>query len=214
MRTAFDGQLRELRDAMISMGAMCEEAIAKAAKSFLENDLPLAAAVPALAEKIDRQEREIESMCLKLLLKQQPVAADLRVISSALKMVTDLERVGDQSADIAEIAKVCCLPEKAKSNEIHDMSLAVIKMVNDSVEAFLHSDAAEAETVIRYDDVVDGFFDRIKKSLIADLRQDPQAGEYAIDLLMIAKYLERIGDHAVNIAKWILFSISGRLDGV
>lgn len=211
MRSAFDGQLRELRDAMITMGAMCEEAIAKAAKSFLENDRTLAATVPALAEKIDRQEREIESMCLKLLLKQQPVAADLRTISAALKMVTDLERVGDQSADIAELTAMCRLPDAARTADLHDMALAVIRMVNASVEAFLHSDAVQAQAVIDSDDEADAYFDRIKHALIQEIRSDPAAGEYAIDLLMIAKYLERIGDHAVNIGKWILFSVNGQL---
>ena len=211
MRSAFDGQLRELRDAMISMGAMCEEAIAKAAKSFLENDRALAATVPALAGKIDRQEREIEAMCLKLLLKQQPVAADLRTISAALKMVKDLERVGNQSADIAELTAVCSLPDAARTADLHDMALAVIRMVNASVEAFLHGDAAEAQAVIDSDDEADADFDRIKRALIQAIRTDPAAGDYAIDVLMIAKYLERIGDHAVNIGKWILFSLNGQL---
>ncbi len=212
MRSTFDGQLKALNNAMITMGAQCEDAIAKAAKSFLENDKELAGKVPGIAERIEHSEREIESMCLKLLLMQQPVASDLRKISAALKMVTDLQRIGTQSADIAEIVLSCSFPDAMVAEVIHEMALATIKMVNDSIDAFLHADVEEARATIRYDDVVDGYFDEVKHKLIALLQSDPGTSEYAIDLLMITKYLERIGDHAVNIAKWVLFSILGDLD--
>ena len=211
MHRMLDDQLETLKDEMITMGAMCEDAIAGAAKSFTENDAALGQKVTETAEKIDRKEREIESICLKMLLMQQPVAADLRKISAALKMVTDLERIGNQSADIAEIAAMGTVPEDVRSDTIHDMALASVKMVNESIEAFLHDDADEANSVIAYDDVVDGYFDDIKHKLVEHIKTVPQAGEYAIDLLMIAKYFERIADHAVNVAKWVIFSISGEL---
>ena len=210
MRLNFDAQLELLSRELITMGALCENAIAKAAKAVTEGDLSLTEPVFSLAEQIEEKEREIEAMCLKLLLQQQPVAKDLRAISAALKMVTDMERIGRQSADIAEIMKLANIKLYGDATDVHDMALAVIHMVAESVDAFVKKDVAMAEAVIAYDDVVDGCFDRIKKLLIARFRQPDTDGEQTIDLLMIAKYFERIGDHAVNIAKWVTFSITGK----
>lgn len=209
MRTLFDEQLNLLHTSMVSMGTLCEDAIAMAAKALEEKDTALAEKVPALAGQIDRKEREIESLCMRLLLTQQPVASDLRVISAALKMVTDLERIGNQSADIAEIVQTRASLMSVRSDTVHDMALAVIKMVNDSIDAFLRADVEEAGAVIRYDDVVDRCFDTVKSELIDRLKSDASCREDVVDILMIAKYLERIGDHAVNVAKWVLFSLTG-----
>lgn len=195
------------------MGALCEKAIADSAKALAQGDARMAESVPDLSCQIDRKEREIEAMCLKLLLQQQPVATDLRVISSALKMITDMERIGKQSADIAEIIALANIKDTDDTDDIHDMAVAVMKMVTDSIDAFVEKDAAVAKAVIKYDDVADGLFDKIKKMIIVHLGRPEADSEYVIDLLMIAKYLERIGDHAVNIANWVLFSITGNKEG-
>lgn len=214
MRSKFDEQLNLLNKELITMGALCENAIAGSAKALVKGDIKMAESVPELSAKIDQKEREIESMCLKLLLQQQPVATDLRVISSALKMITDMERIGKQSADIAEIVTLANIKNKNDTADIHDMAVAVIKMVTDSIDAFVEKNADTAKAVIDYDDIVDGFFDKIKKMIIVYFSRPEPDSEYAIDLLMIAKYLERIGDHAVNIANWVLFSITGNKEGV
>lgn len=209
MRSKFDEQLELLNREMILLGALCENAIAMSAKAVTEGDLSLTSPVFSIAEQIEEKEREIETLCLKLLLQQQPVAKDLRAISSALKMVTDMERIGRQSADIAEIMKIANVKVSGDTEEVHDMAVAVIHMVAESIDAFVKKDVAMAEAVIAYDDVVDACFDRIKKLLIERFSQPETDGEQAIDLLMIAKYFERIGDHAVNIAKWVVFFITG-----
>lgn len=209
MRSRFDEQLDLLNKEMITMGALCENAIAMSAKAVAEGDLALTESIPALAEQIGQKEREIESLCLKLLLQQQPVAKDLRIISSALKMVTDMERIGHQSADIAEIVRMANLKVGGDTEEVRNMALAVIKMVSESIDAFVKKDDTMAQAVIAYDDVVDDCFDRIKNLLIDRFSQPEADGEQTIDLLMVAKYFERIGDHAVNIAKWVVFSITG-----
>lgn len=213
MRSKFDEQLDVLNKELITMGALCEKAIAMSAKALVEGNPPLAEAVLELSSQIGQKEREIEAMCLKLLLQQQPVAKDLRVISSALKMVTDMKRIGDQSADIAEIIAMANIGATDDTQNVHDMSVAVIKMVTDSIDAFVKKDVRMAKATIDYDDVVDGFFDKVKKMLVDYLGKGAADGEYAVDLLMIAKYFERIGDHAVNIAKWVLFSITGNKEG-
>lgn len=213
MRSRFDEQLDLLNKEMITMGALCENAIAMSAKAVAEGDLALTESIPALAEQIGQKEREIESLCLKLLLQQQPVAKDLRIISSALKMVTDMERIGHQSADIAEIVRMANLKVGGDTEEVRNMALAVIKMVSESIDAFVKKDDAMAQAVIAYDDVVDDCFDRVKNLLIDRFSQPEADGEQTIDLLMVAKYFERIGDHAVNIAKWVVFSITGSKGG-
>lgn len=213
MRLQFDEQLDLLNRELITMGALCENAIALSAKALVEGTPALAGDVCDLSAQIDNKEREIESMCLKLLLQRHPVAKDLRVVSSALKMVTDMARIGDQSADIAEIIRLANIRATEDMQIIQDMSTAVIKMVTDSIDAFVKKDGQMARAVIDYDDVVDDFFNQVKKILV-DLFSQPEAdGEYAIDLLMIAKYFERIGDHAVNVAKWVLFSLTGKKEG-
>ena len=209
MRSRFDEQLDLLNKEMITMGALCENAIAMSAKAVAEGDLALTESIPALAEQIGQKEREIESLCLKLLLQQQPVAKDLRIISSALKMATDMERIGHQSADIAEIVRMANLKVGGDTEEVRNMALAVIKMVSESIDAFVKKDDDMAQAVIAYDDVVDDCFDRVKNLLIDRFSQPEADGEQTIDLLMVAKYFERIGDHAVNIAKWVVFSITG-----
>ncbi len=209
MRSKFDEQLELLNSEMIKMGALCENAIALSAKALVNSDLEIAAKVPEISAQIDEKEREIEGLCLKLLLQQQPVARDLRVVSSALKMVTDMERIGDQSADIAEIISMENIFASDDSLYIHDMAVSVIKMVTDSIDAFVKKDETLAREVIAYDDIVDDYFNKVKRSLIESFKKPEADGEHALDLLMIAKYFERIGDHAVNIANWVLFSITG-----
>ncbi len=210
MRSKFDEQLALLHKELVTMGALCESAIALSAQALDEGNSDKAVEVFDYAVQIDRKERDIETMCMRLLLQQQPVAKDLRVISSALKMVTDLERIGDNSGDIAEIVTMGHIKAAHDKLHIHDMAQATIKMVTDSIDAFVNNDVALAHAVIEYDDVVDGHFDRIKTALITLLRSHDADGEYALDLLMTAKYLERMGDHAVNIAEWVLFSITGQ----
>lgn len=209
MRLKFDEQLALLNKELISMGALCEEAIALAAKALLTGDTSEVANVHTLEDEIDQKERDIESLCLKLLLQQQPVARDLRQISAALKMITDMERIGDQAEDISDIIGYL----KGRTGEdcgyIGDMARATIKMVTGSVDAFVKQDTDLANAVIAHDDVVDDLFLKVKSSLIAMIGRAPSDGEYALDLLMIAKYFERIGDHATNIAEWVLFAVTG-----
>lgn len=213
MRSKFDEQLENLNKELTIMGALCEEAIATSSKALLEGNLTLANEVSIIADDIAKKERDIEGMCLKLLLRQQPVARDLRTISAALKMITDMERIGVQSADIAEIITVADITSADDIRDIHDMAEAAIHMVTESIEAFVKKDIERAEKVIEYDDIVDGCFDKVKNILIEMFSKPETDGEYAIDLLMIAKYFERIGDHAVNIAEWVLFSLTGTRRG-
>lgn len=213
MRSKFDEQLELLHKELINMGALCENAIAKAAKALSEGDIKIADKVPELSAEINRKERDIETMCMKLLLQQQPVAKDLRMISSALKMVTDMERIGVNSGDIAEIVTMTNISASDNTEHIQNMAIATIKMVTDSIDAFVKKDIDLANAVIAYDDVVDGFFDEIKTDLIKQFGKPDSNGEKVLDLLMIAKYFERIGDHAVEIAKWVLFSITGKKEG-
>ena len=209
MRNRFDEQLALLKKELIEMGALCEEVIAKASEALTRGDVALAATVAPLDGQIDRKERDIEALCLRLLLQQQPVARDLRKISAALKMITDMERIGDQAEDIAEI--VTFLKGRTGQNDdlLREMARSTIKMVTESVDAFVKHDIMLAEKVVAYDDVVDNYFEQVKDELIARIAENPDDGEYALDLLMIAKYFERIGDHAVNIAEWVIFSVTG-----
>ena len=210
MRNKFDEQLALLNREMISMGALCEEAIAVTARSMLdgeeENSIER---VRSLENDIDQKERDIESICLKLLLQQQPVASDLRQISAALKMITDMERIGDQALDIAETATFMGPVDGADAPRLRELARKVISMVTDSVDAFVRHDAEAAGVVAAKDDEADELFTRIKKSIIERISTHSGEGEYALDLLMIAKYLERIGDHATNIAEWVEFSVTG-----
>ena len=211
MRSRFDEQLSALHNNLIEMGAMIEQAITKATKALLEQNVALADEVKSFDSIIDEKEKEIETQCLKLLLSQQPVARDLRQISAALKMITDMERIGDQAADISEICVFLAGQQYIKELEhIPQMAKATIKMVTDSIDAYVKSNLVLAREVIGYDNVVDNLFATIKKDLIALIHKDVQNGEQAFDLLQIAKYYERIGDHAVNIAEWVIFSITGQ----
>ena len=209
MRSKFDEQLALLHREMITMGALCEKAIAMSVKALTEGNRNLAAEVPALSAEIDGKEREIEGMCFKLLLQQQPVAKDLRVVSSALKMVTDLERIGDNSGDIAEIVQMGNISSAHNTESIEEMARATVKMVTDSIDAFVRQDGGLAKSVVAYDDVVDGHFNRIKAAITKQLESGNTDGEAMLDLLMIAKYFERMGDHAVQIARWVQYSING-----
>ncbi len=209
MRSRFDEQLALLNKELIEMGAMCEESINMATRALSECDKELAKKVAPLDIEIDQKEREIESMCLKLLLQQQPVAKDLRQVSAALKMITDMERIGDQAEDIAEIVTYLDGRSSAQIGLLKEMAAAAIKMVTQSVDAYVKHDTILAEQVISDDDTVDEYFDRVKRMLIDKIAQDPNDGEHTIDLMMIAKYFERIGDHAVNIAEWVIFSVTG-----
>jgi len=209
MRSRFDAELQILNKEMIAMGALCEEAIAVVAKSLTAGDAAAPEKIAPLEAEIDRKEREIETLCLKLLLRQQPVARDLRQISSALKMITDLERIGDQAMDIAEIVSFMGGSTPDDCTGINEMARAVIKMLTESLDAFVKRDGALADAMIAHDDVVDALFVDVKKELIEMIMAHPDKGEYALDLLMIAKYFERIGDHAVNVAEWVAFSVTG-----
>ena len=209
MRSRFDEQLSQLNREMIEMGALCEEVIALASQALTEGNAALAKKVAPLDGEIDQKERDIEAMCLRLLLQQQPVARDLRQISAALKMITDMERIGDQAEDIAEIVPFVVGHSAENDVLLKEMARATIQMVTESIDAYVKQDLALAEQVVAEDDTVDSFFDQVKEQLIGRIARSPEEGEYALDLLMIAKYFERIGDHAVNIAQWVTFSVTG-----
>ena len=208
MRSKFDEQLALLNRDLTKMGSLCEEALALAAKALANADGQTAAKIAPIDSEIDQMERTIESLCLKLLLQQQPVARDLRQISAALKMITDMERIGDQAEDIAEIASTAKKKMLKKSKHIQRMAAATIDMVNKSVEAFIKKDLLVAEEVSHNDDVVDALFEEIVNDLVDIIKKDEGTSE-VLDMLMVAKYFERIGDHAVNIAEWVQFSITG-----
>ena len=212
MRSRFDMQLEDLKMEMTTMGMLCENAIAKTSHALLSCDLALARELPELLGRITQKERDIETICLKLLLHQQPVARDLRTVSSALKMVTDAQRIGTQSADISEIIVLGNIRTIPEGLPVREMATGVIGMVTNSIDAFVKQDGKIARDVIEYDDIVDALFDKTKLRLIELLKQPGMNGEAMVDLLMISKYYERIGDHAVNIAKWVLFSLTGDLD--
>ena len=211
MRIRFDEQLELLNRKLIEMGALCEDAISASMHTLKnETDKQSAEKAAALEREIDHKAREIESLCMKLLLQQQPVARDLRTISSALKMISDLERIGDQAQDIAEIVTFLEGRTAEHDDILCQMARATISMVTESVDAFVKHDTIKAEAVLAADDTVDAYFRQVKQALISRIAADPGDGEYALDLLMIAKYFERIGDHATNIAEWVIFSITGR----
>ena len=209
MRNKFDEQLEKLHVELIQMGAACEDAISAAAEALLKGDTALADVAEEAEKDIDQREREVENLCLKLLLQQQPVARDLREISAALKMISDLERIGDQAADIAELTRYIHLTDGLSRLHIGDMARAVIAMVTDSVDSFVKGDLALARAVRAADDQVDALFEQVKRELIDLISADAAAGEVGLDILMVAKYLERIGDHATNVAEWVEYSLTG-----
>ncbi len=214
-RSRFDEQLDKLNTMLIEMGALTELAITTAIVALQKQDIELAKKASYYENEIDQMEKDIEDLCLKLILQQQPVAGDLRFISSALKMITDMERIGDQAEDIAEISVY--LADKTyikKLEHIPMMAEATKKMLTDSIEAFVKRDIDLARKVILADDFVDDLFTTVKNDLIEMIGQNKDNGEQAIDLIMIAKYLERIGDHAVNIAEWVAFAITGHHEDI
>ena len=207
MRNSFDMQLRKLNNELIEMGSLIETAIARAYKGLINQNIEIAKENVEFDREIDQKEKEVENICLKLLLQQQPVASDLRLISSAIKMITDMERIGDQAADISELTILMSKTQYIKRlDHIEQMAKATIEMVTTSVDAFVKRDLELARSVFARDDIVDNLFVTIKNDLI---REDVNNGEQAIDLIMVAKYFERIGDHAVNLADWVIFSIVG-----
>ncbi len=191
------------------MGSLCEEAINGTMKALFENDEKIRKRVKELEGLIDAKERDVEALCMKLLMQQQPVARDLRNISSALKMISDMERIGDQALDIAEITRYIGDSNIKSKIHIKDMADATVMMVTESIDSFVKKDLEIAHKVMKDDDIVDEYFDKIKEEIVTNLSNSSFDSEYYIDLLMIAKYLERIGDHAVNIAEWVEYSITG-----
>ena len=209
MRNRFDRQLLELNNELIQMGSLIEQAIEMGISALVKQDVEKAEQAIKFDVEVDEQEKTIESLCMKLLLQQQPVAKDLRLISAALKMITDMERIGDQADDIAEILLCRAGRPLSAGDTLRDMARATIRMVSESVDAYVRQDVDLAQQVIAADDEVDGYFDRIKAHLIDRIAKDVDDGEATLDLLMIAKYYERIGDHATNIAEWVMFSVTG-----
>lgn len=208
MRSYFDKQLSTLNLELVKMGALCEEAISAAAKCLNDGDKTLIDKIKETERLIDEKEREIESLSMKLLLHQQPVAGDLRMISAALRMISDMERIGDQAADIAEILKFVGSDSKGIAAHIVDMASATKKMVTESVDSFVKRDLGMTHKVMKRDDTVDELFLKVKDELTKAICDNPEEGEIYLDILMIAKYFERIGDHAVNIAEWVEYSIT------
>ena len=209
MRERFERQLMQLNTELIAMGALCEDAIDCAVKYLLENDKKMKENASEIEKQIDRKERDIETICLRILLQQQPVAADLRTVSSALKMISDMERIGDQAYDISEIAEYVINKPIIGRVHISDMAETAVTMVTLSVESFVKKDLKLARSVIELDDKVDSLFLTIKNELIEAVRNGGDNGEVLIDLLMTAKYFERIGDHAVNIAEQVIYAVTG-----
>ena len=209
MRTKLDQMLDTMNMELIRMGAMCQEAISCAVYGMLCGQEELTEKTFSIERAIDEKEREIESLCMKLLLRQQPVAKDLRVVSVALKMIRDMERSGDQAADIAGISRHIENDNVFGRVHVKEMAEAAIKMVTDSINSFVARDVAAARKVVADDDTVDGLFLEVRRELVAALAENSVVGESCIDILMIAKYLERIGDHATNIAEWVEYSVTG-----
>lgn len=209
MRNRFDRQLSQLNEDLIEMGALCKEAVTEAMKALLEADRQARQRAFLVESEIDSKERNIESLCMRLLLQQQPVARDLRTISAALKMISDMERIGDQASDIADIVKFLEGCEITQHIHIRQMGESVMQMLEDSVDSFVKKDLKLARQVMELDDRVDELFNQIKNELIEMIAGNPEQGEQCIDMLMIAKYFERIGDHVVNIAEWVEYSVTG-----
>ena len=211
MRNIFDKQLVRLNNELIEMGSLVEQSIETAVEALVKQDVKKAKEAIKSDDKINHQEKEIENLCLKLLLEQQPVAKDLRLISAVLKMITDLERIGDHAADISEITiTLADNPYVVDLKGIQNMAKETMEMIIKSIEAFVNKDLEIANEVIGHDDVVDDLFKEIKKTVIKLINENPEDGEQVADILMIAKYFERIGDHATNIAEWVIFSITGK----
>ena len=210
MRNRFDQQLEKLNVELVTMGALCEDALTYAIRALFDRESDMAERAEEAEKQIDQMERDIESICMRLLLQQQPVARDLRVISSALKMIGDMERIGDQAADIAEIVKYLKEDEVPNLGNLREMSDFAAGMVTASINSFVRQDLDLARKVILDDDVVDGYFEKVKEVLIGLIAEGDRDGAFLLDVLMVAKYIERIGDHATNIAEWVVYSITGQ----
>ena len=213
MRQQLDKQLNRLHVELIKMGSLCEKAISLSAKLLVQRSDSIMREVFAVDSEIDTKEKELESFCMMLLLQQQPVASDLRQVSAALKMITDMERIGDQASDIAEIVQTTHLKAPGENIRLKDMAQITQRMVSKSVDAYVKQDLGIARQVIREDDLVDHLFEEVKNELVCALKDGTSSGEQSLDYLMIAKYYERIGDHATNIAEWVEFSITGQHEG-
>lgn len=213
MRNRFERQLLELNNELIQMGSMIEHAIEMGISALVRQDVEKAKKAIAYDEEIDEQEKTVESLCMKLLLQQQPVAKDLRLISAALKMITDMERIGDQAADIADIVKVTSLGVPDASIRLKDMAKVTASMVTKCIDAYVKQDLKLAREVIDFDDIVDDLFDEVKDEILQGMRKGITTDVQSLDYLMIAKYYERIGDHATNIAEWVVYSINGHHKG-
>lgn len=209
MRNRFDQQLEQLNEDLIELGALCKEAVADAMTALLKSDKQARQNAFLAEYEIDHKERDIESLCMKLLLQQQPVARDLRTISAALKMISDMERIGDQASDIADIVKHLEGSDIMQHVHIRQMAEAAMYMLTRSIDSFVKKDLLLARKVMEEDDVVDELFNQVKDELIQVIAQNPEQGEQCMDTLMIAKYFERIGDHVVNIAEWVEYSVTG-----
>ena len=215
MRNRFDEQLHTLNHELLEMGALIERAIRSATDALVKQDVEAALQAIAADKEVDQAERDIESLCLKLLLQQQPVARDLRLISSALKMITDMERIGDQASDIAELVIYLSKEPYIKDlTHLPQMAENAIRMASGALDAYVRKDVVLAQQVMGMDDAIDALFVTVKDELIDLIRHDAAAGSQAIDLMMIAKYYERIGDHAQNIAEWVEYALTGRHKGV
>lgn len=212
-RELYQEQLRSLNNELTEMGDLCEESMNATMKALREKDERIAENVHHLEQAIDEKQRDIENMCMTLLLRQQPVAGDLRAISAALRMITDMERIGDQTADIADISKHLSRTQMEIHPQVFQMAKYASQMVNDAVNAFVHKDRKLAQDVIAMDDRVDELFETIKEELTEELRRNSENDGHELDLMMITKYLERIGDHAVNLGEWVLYSLDGTYKG-
>ncbi len=211
IRIHFDEQLEQLNKEIISMGTLVEQAIEMAVDALIKQDVEKAKKAMDFDEEVDRKEKIIENLCLRLLLQQQPVAKDLRIISAALKMITDMERIGDHATDISDLAiALSSLPHIEQLTHIEQMAKETMLMLIQGLEAYVEKDYDKAEKVIARDDIIDGLFTRVKQELIDVIQKNSDCASQAADLLMVAKYFERIGDHATNIAEWAIFSITGK----
>ena len=210
MRTKFDEQLRQLGMEMTHMGNLIEKNIQDAVQALLSQDTETARRIMAEDELVDQEQKKIENICFQLLIQQQPVARDLRTITAALKMVTDMERIGDHAADISELTiAMAAVPYPLRGENIRKMAGETIVMLLDAVNSYVNKDIEKAHSVIAHDDIVDNYFVKVKADLLEAIRETPEYGEHAAHLLLVNKYLERIGDHATNIAEWVIFALNG-----
>ncbi|MCH3960537.1 MAG: phosphate signaling complex protein PhoU [Solobacterium sp.] len=209
MRIQYTEELNHLNQQMIEMGALCENAITHTGDSLLHGNHEEAESVHRIHEEILQKEKSIETLCLRLLLQQQPMARDLRQISAALKMITDMKRIGEVASDTADI--ILYMQRFHRMEDIEDLCQKAVMMVHQVIESFVKQDLTEAESVIAYDDIVDALFVKVKQDLVQAIQKNPQYADDYVDLLMIAKYFEKIGDHAVNISKWVVYSMTGEL---